>query len=152
MGTMATITTDPTTIESIIEKASICRIGMADGDRPYVVPVNFGYRDRILYFHSSPTGAKMDILQKNSLVCLEFDVDVEMVEAKRACKWDVKYRSVIGFGHASIVEDPAEKRRALDLMMAHYSDADYAYPEEILAKTSIVRVDVEQLTAKVSGY
>ncbi len=149
---MVSVTTDLKIIESIIEKATICRIGMTDGRRPYVVPVSFGYRDHVLYFHSSSSGAKMDMLRENDAVCLEFDVDIELVKAEQACKWDINYRSVIGFGRASIVEDLDEKRRALDLLMAHYSEANYTYPEKALEKTAIVRVDIEQLTAKVSGY
>jgi uncharacterized protein len=149
---MASVTTDLKIIESIIEKAIICRIGMTDGRRPYVVPVNFGYRDRVLYFHSSPGGAKMDMLRENDAVCLEFDVDVELVEAEQACKWSINYRSVVGFGRAAIVDSLDEKRRALDLLMAHYSEANYTYPEKTLEKTAIVRIDIEQLTAKVSGY
>jgi nitroimidazol reductase NimA-like FMN-containing flavoprotein (pyridoxamine 5'-phosphate oxidase superfamily) len=143
---------DSATIESIIRQATVCRIGLSDGDRPYVVPVCFGYEDGVLYFHSSPRGKKIDILRQNSAVCVEFDVDQELVEADSACKWSIKYRSVIGFGEAHVVENPEDKRRALDVIMAHYGGQPGGYAEATLGKTAVVRVQVTRMTAKVAGY
>ena len=143
---------DRTIIESIIRQATVCRIGLSDGGQPYVVPVCFGYEDGALYFHSSPQGKKMDVLRQNSAVCVEFDVDQELVEADSACKWGIKYRSVIGFGKARIVEDLEDKRRALDIIMAHYGGQPDDYAEATLKKTAIVRVEIARMTARVVGY
>ena len=46
-------------IEAIIRKASVCRLGMLDGDTPYIVPLCFGYRDDTLYFHGSMKSRKV---------------------------------------------------------------------------------------------
>ncbi len=35
--------TDPQEPENIISSPAVCRIGLCDGDQPYVVPVCFGY-------------------------------------------------------------------------------------------------------------
>jgi nitroimidazol reductase NimA-like FMN-containing flavoprotein (pyridoxamine 5'-phosphate oxidase superfamily) len=146
------ITTDRDVIESIIRRAVVCRIGLCDGGQPYVVPVCFGYEDGVLYFHSSHQGRKMDVLRKHSAVCVEFDVDQEIVEAERACMWDIKYRSVIGFGEAGLVEDIEEKRHALDVIIAHYGGQPQDYPETTLEKTAVVRIEIQSATAKASGY
>jgi len=146
------VTTDRKVIESIIRQAAVCRIGLSDDGQPYVVPVCFGYEDGVLYFHSSPKGRKMDILRKNNDVCVEFDVDQEVVKAERACKWSIKYRSVIGFGEASFVEGTEEKRRALDIIMRHYDGEPQDYPEATLNKTAIVRIEIQDATAKITGY
>ena len=37
-------------IEKVIKSANVCRIGLVDGDEPYVVPVCFGYERGALYF------------------------------------------------------------------------------------------------------
>ncbi len=138
--------------ESIIQRANVCRIALSDGDQPYIVPVSFGYEHDTLYFHSAPSGRKLDILRKNNAVCVEFDVDCEIVRAETPCKWSVKYRSVIGFGHAYLVEDVAEKKKALDLIMAHYGGQPSDYPEATLRKTAIVRIEIERMSAKTAGY
>lgn len=149
---MSDVTTDRDVIEPIIRQAAVCRIGLCDGGQPYVVPVCFGYEDGVLYFHSSVRGRKVDVLRRNNAVCVEFDIDQEIVKAERACKWGIKYRSVIGFGEASFVEEAGAKRRALDIIMAHYGGEPQDYPEATLAKTAIVRIEVRDATAKIAGY
>jgi nitroimidazol reductase NimA-like FMN-containing flavoprotein (pyridoxamine 5'-phosphate oxidase superfamily) len=148
---MKDVTANRNTIEAIIRQASVCRIGLCDDGQPYIVPVSFGYENGVLYFHSSPGGRKMDILRKNNAVCVEFDVDHEIVKADSACKWGVKYRSVIGCGRAFFVEGVEEKRKALDVIMAHYGGEPQDYPEATLRKTAVVRVEFQSTTAKISG-
>ena len=44
-------------IESVLKQCSICFVGMADTDgTPYVIPMNFGYKDGSLYLHSAQEG------------------------------------------------------------------------------------------------
>jgi nitroimidazol reductase NimA-like FMN-containing flavoprotein (pyridoxamine 5'-phosphate oxidase superfamily) len=125
---------------------------MCDAGQPYVVPVSFGYQDGALYFHSSAQGKKIDTLRKNDAVCVEFDVDQEITKAERACQWGVKYRSVIGFGRAFFVEGLEEKRRALDVIVAHYGGEPQNYPQATLEQTTVVQIEIQSATAKVSGY
>jgi nitroimidazol reductase NimA-like FMN-containing flavoprotein (pyridoxamine 5'-phosphate oxidase superfamily) len=56
--------TDCREIESIPHNALVCRIGLAGGDEPYIVPVCFGYEDRVIYLHSAPAGKKSRCLKK----------------------------------------------------------------------------------------
>jgi nitroimidazol reductase NimA-like FMN-containing flavoprotein (pyridoxamine 5'-phosphate oxidase superfamily) len=145
------ITSDVDAIESVIRSASVCRIALSDDGQPYVVPVCFGYADNTLYFHSAPRGRKLDILAKNNAVCCEFDVDQEIVRAEDACAWSVRYRSVVAFGWASIVKDLEEKRKALDVIVAHYGGRPCAYPEATLLRTTVVKVEIQSMTAKISS-
>jgi nitroimidazol reductase NimA-like FMN-containing flavoprotein (pyridoxamine 5'-phosphate oxidase superfamily) len=149
---MRKITTDMDTVESIIRSASVCRIALSDDGQPYVVPVCFGYADNTLYFHSAPRGRKLDILGKNDAVCCEFDVDQETVRSEDACDWSVRYRSVVAFGRASIVKDLEEKRKALDVIVAHYGGRPREYPEATLQRTAVVKVEIDDMTGKISGY
>jgi nitroimidazol reductase NimA-like FMN-containing flavoprotein (pyridoxamine 5'-phosphate oxidase superfamily) len=63
-----------------------------------------------------------------------------------------KYRSVIGFGKVLFVDGVEEKRKALDMIVAHYGGESCDYPEATLEGTAVVKVEIESLTAKVSGY
>lgn len=139
-------------IESILERATICRVAFSHDNLPYIVPLNFGYADNCLYFHSAPEGKKIEIIKQNSNVCFEVDVDVELVEGGKACDWTVRYRSVVGFGKAFLVDDPKEKRRALDIIVGHYSDKSYEYPDEEINNVAVVKVEIESMTGKQSGY
>jgi nitroimidazol reductase NimA-like FMN-containing flavoprotein (pyridoxamine 5'-phosphate oxidase superfamily) len=139
-------------IESIIQKSLVCRLALSEGNRPYIIPLCFGYQDHTLYFHCAREGRKIDILRKNPRVCFEFDIDHELVTDEQACKFDMKYRSVIGFGKASLVEDPESKRRALDAIMSHYTGKIFTYPDDLVAKTGILKVEIENLSGKKAGY
>ena len=149
---MKKIITDRDTIEAIIHSAPVCRIALSDDGQPYVVPVSFGYADNALYFHSAPRGRKLDILRKNPAVCCEFDVDTEIVPAADSCAWSVRYRSVIAFGRATVVEDGEEKKHALDVIVAHYGGTPQAYPEATLRRTAVVKVAIQRMTGKIAGY
>ena len=144
---------DLTSLESIINRATVCRIGLSGDGMPYVVPMVFGYRDSRVYLHSSLEGRKMDLLRANDNVCFEVDIDHEIVMAETSCSWGIKYRSIIGFGKARLIEDEGEKREALDVIMEHYSSANaHDYPRDILGKTAIIKIELETITGKVHGY
>ena len=60
-------------IESVLKQCSICFVGMADTDgTPYVIPMNFGYKDGSLYLHSAQEGRSISILNRNPRVCISF--------------------------------------------------------------------------------
>jgi uncharacterized protein len=139
---------DRAVIDAIIRQCLVCRLGLADGEEPYIVPLCFGYDGEALYFHSASDGRKIDILRKNSRVCFEFDIPEGMREAEQGCRWGIKYRSVIGFGTAEIVDDQEGKKKALEIIMAQYSGKEYIFPEDIVTKTTVVRVVIARVTGK----
>jgi nitroimidazol reductase NimA-like FMN-containing flavoprotein (pyridoxamine 5'-phosphate oxidase superfamily) len=140
-------------IEAIIHCAQVCRLACADNGVPYIVPLCFGYETGTLYFHVAREGRKLDILRKNPRVCFECDIDQELVRGQTACQWGMKYRSVIGFGAASILENPDAKKAALDRIMKHYNaQQPYAYSDASLANTLVIKVDIDEMTGKVAGY
>jgi len=140
--------TDKKQMEQILEQAQVCRLAMVDKGHPYVVPLNFGYRNGSLYFHSALEGRKINVLNVNAQVCFEVDELVKMNKAAQACDWGVSFRSVIGTGTARMLETPAEKKAGLDIIMAHYSGRSFDYPEEMLAKTAVIQVTVHEMTGK----
>jgi nitroimidazol reductase NimA-like FMN-containing flavoprotein (pyridoxamine 5'-phosphate oxidase superfamily) len=142
---------DESEIKAVIEKADVCRLGMVNGNQPYVVPLCFGYHDNALYFHGAFKGQKLDIIRKNSNVCFEFDLVVDILESADACDWSIKYQSVIGFGQAEFIEDADEKVQALKIIMAQYSDREFEFPENMLKATAVFKVEIESMTGKQSG-
>jgi len=89
-----------TDIEAIIRKSTVCRLGLLDQDTPYVVPLCFGYRNGTLFFHTAPKSRKLDMLRRHPRVCFEMDVLSDPLPAEAPCDWNMRYRSVIGFGTA----------------------------------------------------
>jgi uncharacterized protein len=116
------------------------------------MPLSFACKDGKLFFHTGRRGLKMDLLRRNPRVCFEMTVDVEVLPGETACKWNMKYYSVIGFGTARIEEEPAAKRAALDLIMAHYGGNPGDYPPAVLEKVVILEVVIDLLTGRQSGW
>jgi nitroimidazol reductase NimA-like FMN-containing flavoprotein (pyridoxamine 5'-phosphate oxidase superfamily) len=142
---------DRAEIEAVIRKADICRIGLSVDNRPYIVPLNFGFEGNCLYFHTAREGQKIDMIRQNNTVCFELDADCHVVRAENPCDYSMTYRSVIGYGTASLLTDTEEKRRALDVIMEHYSGRPGEYPEKLLDRLAIIKVDIDGMTGKRSG-
>ena len=142
--------TEKSAIEAIITKSLVCRLALSDDNSPYIVPLCFGYKDKVLYFHGSQKGKKVDIIKKNPNVCFEFDTNTEIVKAEDACRWTMRYQSVIGFGKAVLLEDMEEKRKALDIIMSQYSGRIFQFDDAILKKTFVIKIEIESMTGKQS--
>src|ERR1035437_1270829 len=144
--------TDVTIIEDIIGKAIICRLGLSLHDKPYIVPLNFGYKNNELHFHCAKRGLKTDILEKNNNVCFEIETDTELIKGEHACiDWTMKYKSVIGFGKAFLIEDNAEKIKSLNIIMEHYTGKPQTvFTEKNVRSVSVIKVVIESMTGKIN--
>lgn len=139
-------------VEDVLRRAKVLRLGFCDGDHPYVVPVCFGSDGRALWFHSANEGRKLDVLRKNPRVAFEVETDVEIVIGGPGCRSTAKFRSVIGSGTATLVEEADERRRGLDAIIRHYGGEPGGYADDVLARTAVVRIDIDEITGKQSGY
>ncbi|OGR25049.1 MAG: pyridoxamine 5'-phosphate oxidase [Desulfobacterales bacterium RIFOXYA12_FULL_46_15] len=137
-------------IEKILKNSTVCRLAMVDEDKPYMVPMNFGYREGALYLHSAREGRKIDLIRKNPNVCFEVDEIVRFRKAKLACDWGVEYKSVIGSGKAILLSTRDEKIQAFNIIMAQYSGREFEYPDEMLEKTLAIKIEIEKMTGKKS--
>jgi len=143
---------DPEIIKSVFENADICRIGLIDGDMAYIVPMNFGYENKHLYFHSAGEGKKINILKSNPMVSFEIDVDHKIIESGPACSWSASYISLMGHGEVEFIYDQKEKKRGLNLIMKKYSGKDdWTFPDDTIAGTLVFRISFEYITCKGSG-
>ncbi len=137
-------------IDQVIRACTVVRLGLSENEQPYVVPLNFGYDGSSLYFHCAREGRKIDILQKNNRVCLEFDIPEEVVQGEAACAWGMHYRSVIAFGTARQLSESEDKRRGLEAIMAQYSDRTFTFPDAAVERTAVFMVEIEKITGKQS--
>lgn len=142
-------------IISIINSADVCRVAFTDNNIPYIVTMNFGFKDGEspeLFFHCAPSGRKLDMLRKNNYVCFEMDTDHIIYKGERGCDWGMKFRSVIGYGRIYIVEEEEERKKGLDQIMDQYGGKrPYYYDNKILDRTTILRLKILEMTAKIKN-
>ena len=144
---------DKSIIENILDTNTVCRIGLIDGDVPYIVPMSYGYTPDYIYLHAALEGKKLDLLEKNNQVCFEVSDSIEMVPADAACGFSVQYRSVIGSGKAELVKDSAEKQQGLQIIMhQHTGRGKWDIPLPALTKVSVIRITIESMTGKQKKF
>ena len=146
--------TDPKEIESVIQSCPYCMVGITDDEgNPYVVPMNFAYADGVVYLHSGPTGTKQALVKRRPQVCITFCHGHELVwmHEQMACSYSMKSRSVVCRGRVRLVEDMAEKRRALDLMMRHYTAAPCGSSEPAVRNVQVWAVKLDSLSCRSFG-
>jgi nitroimidazol reductase NimA-like FMN-containing flavoprotein (pyridoxamine 5'-phosphate oxidase superfamily) len=144
--------TDRAEIDAIIRSAKVMHLALSDNNIPFLVPVFYVYDGTSLYFHSARVGTKMEILKRNNTVCFEISIDHGFIEDVQPCDFEAKHRTVIGIGKATLVEDEAEKIKALDQIVAHFSQKKFEYPQANLNRTAVVRIDIESIKGKKHGY
>ena len=139
-------------LHRILDEAMVIRLGMLDGARPYVAPLNFAREGDELWFHAAKSGRKLDCLQADPAVCVEADNFLKLQTGPSACDdWTSHYESVIGFGTAEIVEDHATKVRGLLAIMRKYSQRDdWELTDASVDGLAVVRVRLDSLTGKAS--
>ena len=96
-------------VEKVLLGAEVLHLALCQDGQPYTVPLNFGYADGKIYFHSGKKGLKMELLRANPKVSFSAVAGSKPVPGETPCKWDWSFESVIGFGTAAVVSDEAEK-------------------------------------------
>lgn len=147
---------DMNEILGIVAACKVCRLAMAQGEQPFVLPLNYGYTWEggilTLYFHSAKEGRKMEILRGNPRVCFEMDIGHGLIKGQgdEDCTYSYAFESIIGFGEVEFLEDPEEKRRALDHLMRHQTGEirEFSYSDGMITATAVYKVTASSFSAK----
>ena len=130
--------TEFATIVEIIDECEIMRIGLADGDIPYIVPLNFAYTvtgdevtDISFYIHGAVAGRKYELMKKLGKCAFEMDVAIELdclLEEKDVTQ---RYKCVMGAADITFIEGDEKKRVVDEIIMARDERTrDFVYNEK----------------------
>lgn len=139
-------------IVSILDESKVLHLGLADEGVPYIVPMNYGYAmegDKLtIYLHSGTKGYKLNVIRKNPVCCFEMECSVEPFEGGIACQYGTSYYSLMGRGKAVLIEETAEKIKAMTLLMKTQTGKDFSFDEKLVSIVSVIRIDVDTYSAK----
>jgi nitroimidazol reductase NimA-like FMN-containing flavoprotein (pyridoxamine 5'-phosphate oxidase superfamily) len=114
--------------------------------------MNFGFvwDERLkLFMHSAREGKKLDMMRRNNRVCFQLDIDHQLVIDELSCRWSMNYASIVGKGTLVEVTDEKERFAGLECIMANYGKkGKNKFAAESLQATTVLRLDVDELTAK----
>jgi uncharacterized protein len=145
---------DRATIDPILDEALICHLGLVDPQgRPFVIPTIHARVGDHLYLHGSPASRALRAGATGIDACVTVTLLDGLVLARSAFHHSMNYRSVVVYGTATKVVDPAEKESALTAIVEHVLDgrSDGCRPpdERELKGTLVLRLPLDEASAKV---
>lgn len=140
-------------VHAILDAALVCHLGFSLNGSPFVIPTIHAREGETLYFHGAMASRTLRALAEGIDVCLTVTLLDGLVLARSAFHHSVNYRSVMVFGKARLVDDPAEKLRALQLITDHVVPQrwdEVRLPHELeLRQTSVLALPLQEVSAKV---
>src|SRR6266849_3403511 len=100
---------DRESINQILDEGFICNVGFAVDGQPFVIPTGYARVGDSLVIHGSQASRMLRTLGQGIDVCLTVTLIDGLVLARSAFHHSMNYRSVVVFGRAIVIEDPAEK-------------------------------------------
>ena len=95
----------PAEMHALLQRESFAHLGCARDNRPYVLPMNYAYDGKELYFFTTQ-GMKTQYIKANSQVCLQVE------EINDSTHW----KSVVVIGRANELTSAEETQRAMKLI------------------------------------
>jgi nitroimidazol reductase NimA-like FMN-containing flavoprotein (pyridoxamine 5'-phosphate oxidase superfamily) len=144
---------DRAVVHAILDEGLVCHVGFAVDGQPFVLPTTYARVGDQLYIHGSAASRMLRTLRGGVPVSVAVTLIDGLVLARSAFHHSMNYRSVVALGTATEVEDPAEKRAALDAIVEHVvpgRGTEVRPPSEVEMKATLVlRLPLVEVAAKV---
>lgn len=143
---------DKEVVFDIVDRALIAHVGFVEDGRPVVIPMTCARLGDHLLIH----GARKSRIQKavaDMPVCITVTHLDALIYARSIFHSSMNYRSAVIHGIARVIEDEAEKLKALEAMSAHlmpgrWQEVRPPLPKELKA-TEVQRVEILFASAKI---
>lgn len=143
---------DEALIQQLIDAGLVAHLGFVADGRPMVVPLAYARDGQQIYLHGATKTRFLKLCRDKAPLCLTITLLDGLVVARSAFNHSVNYRSVMLHGHGRLVEDPAEKDKALDLLTNHLLPGRSQEVRPMLDKerkaTGVIAFTIEAATAK----
>ncbi|MGH9185395.1 MAG: pyridoxamine 5'-phosphate oxidase family protein [Acidimicrobiales bacterium] len=141
------------TVRAILDAALICHLGLVVDGSPRVLPTIHGRDGDTVFVHGSAASRMLRTARGDAEVCLTATIVDGLVLARSAFHHSMNYRSVVVYGRAAALIDPAEKTRALRVISEHVAPGRW---EEVrppsateLKATTVLGLPLVEASAKV---
>ena len=144
---------DHDTVHALLDSAMLCHVAYVFNGEPYCTPTLYWREGSRLYWHGSSASRMLRQQSEGQRVCLTVTHMDSLVLARSGFNHSMDYRSVMAFGQAYLLTDPAEKEEALRMMVDRLFPNRTAMLRDTTAleikATSVVYMDIEEASAKV---
>lgn len=138
---------------AILDAAFLAHVGFSVEGQPFVIPMLYARDGDALLLHGSIASRLIRQLGEGVEACVSMTIVDGLVLARSHFHHSANYRSVVAFGRARVVDDPAAKVAAL----AHFVEsmlpgrpAESRHPDRNeLAATNVLHFDIVDISAKI---
>jgi len=138
---------------AILDAAFIAHVAFSADGQPFVIPMLYARDGDALLLHGSIASRLTQQLGGGIEACISVTIVDGLVLARSHFHHSANYRSVVAFGCARTIIEPAEKVAALahfvEAMLPGRAAEARAPDKNELAATSVLRFDIVDISAKV---
>lgn len=150
------LTKDDAWIREFLKTAKVGHIATSVDGQPFINPTTFWFdeENHQIAFHSNISGRIRSNIEYNPKVTLEASELGKMLPSNVALEFSLQFRSVVVFGTARVVTEPAEARRLLYGLIGKYfptlqAGEEYReITEKELRATSVYAIKIGEWSGK----
>jgi uncharacterized protein len=143
---------DWSVINPILDAAFVAHVGFCMERQPFVIPTLYGREGLTLYLHGSVASRMVQALDEMP-ACVTVTLVDGLVLSRSAFNHSMNYRSVVAFGTARRIKDPAQKERCLRVISEHLIVGRWqevrAPTRKELSATTVLEFSIEEASSKV---
>lgn len=140
-------------IDSILDGAPYCHVGFVSRGRPIAIPMLHAREGNHLFLHGSQGSRLLNDIVTAPEVCVVATILDGLFVGGAVVSHGFNYRSVVAFGPAATIDDPAGKRRALrsltEKAVPGRWDETRRPSDAEVAATRVVSIEIVEASAKV---
>ena len=144
---------DRKTVHAVLDAGLVCHVGYTIDDQPYVTPTAYWREDDWVYWHGSSASRALRRQKGGVPVCFTASLLDGLVLARSGFHSSINYRSVMAFGAAVLIDDPAEKLRQLERFVERLTPGRWAELRPVEAQelkaTTVLGLELKEVVAKV---
>jgi uncharacterized protein len=137
----------------ILDAAFLAHVAFSVTAQPFVIPMLYARQGDALLLHGSIASRLIQRLGEGVEACVSMTLIDGLVLARSHFHHSMNYRSVVAFGRATIVIEPAQKAAALahfvEAMLPGRAAESRAPDRNELAATSVLHFDIVDISAKI---
>jgi uncharacterized protein len=145
-------TYDEKAVFGILDAGVMAHVGYVIDGQPFVTPTSYWREGRKLYWHGAAASRMLATVGEGAPVCVTVSFLDGFVVGRSGIVHSLNYRSVMAFGRARLVTDPAARRAAME----DFLDRLYAgrrvqlrpMTDAEVAAIAMVEMEIEEASAK----
>jgi nitroimidazol reductase NimA-like FMN-containing flavoprotein (pyridoxamine 5'-phosphate oxidase superfamily) len=143
---------DKKEVYEVLDQGILAHVGFTTANGPVVIPMGYARKGDSVILHGSAKSRLMTELAHGADVCVTVTLLDGLVLARSTFHHSMNYRSVVVFGHSSVIADAEDKNAALEHLVEHLvpgrgAEARGANEGELEA-TLVVEVPIREASLK----